>query len=111
MEPGSKVQGKSQAKGVRQLLGQGERLVAPLQGLVRIAKKPQGQGCIGEASHPRVMPVQEGMGAVLLGVVEGNPLLQVLSGWSKLSQIEQGHPQRIVGLQEESRVLCALGQS
>ena len=34
--------GQSQAKGMRQLLGQGERFVAPLQGLVRIAKKPQG---------------------------------------------------------------------
>ena len=96
---------------MRQLLGQGERLVAPLQGLVRIAKKPQGQGRIGEASHPGVMPVEEGMGAVLLGVVEGNALLQVRAGRGKLSQTEQGRPQRIVGLQEESRVLHALGQA
>ena len=41
-EMGSKVKGESQAKGVRQLLGQGERLAAPLQGLLRIAKQPQG---------------------------------------------------------------------
>ena len=51
------------------------------------------------------MPVEKGQGAVLLGVVEGNALLQVRSGRSQLSQPEQGHPQRIVGLQEEGRVL------
>ena len=42
-----KVQGKSAAKRVRQLLGEAERLVAPLQGLVWIPKKPQDPGCIG----------------------------------------------------------------
>src|SRR5713226_8984447 len=44
VELGSDGQGKSQAKGVRQLLGQSECLVAPLQRLVRIAKLPQDQG-------------------------------------------------------------------
>src|SRR5215475_6937219 len=36
-----KVQGKSAAKRVRQLLGEAERLLAPLQGLVWISKEPQ----------------------------------------------------------------------
>ena len=49
------------------------------------------------------------MGAVLLGVVEGDPLLQVGSGSSQLSQIEQGGPQRTVGLQEERWVADAAG--
>ena len=51
------------------------------------------------------------MGAVLLGVVEGNALLQVLSGRDKLSEPVQGLPQRIVGPQEERGVLYALGQA
>jgi len=50
------------------------------------------------------------MRAVLLGVVEGHPLLQVPSGSSPLSEIDQGRPQRVMGLQEERRVLDLLGQ-
>jgi hypothetical protein len=44
---GSKVQGDSQAMRVSKLLAEGERLVNPLQGLVRIAKKPQDTGPLG----------------------------------------------------------------
>src|SRR5205823_8447549 len=40
MEPGRKAQGKRQAEGVRHLLGQRQRLVAPVQGLVWIAQPP-----------------------------------------------------------------------
>ena len=58
----------------------------PLQSLVWIAKMPQGSGRIGEARHPRVLPVAEGMGAVLLRVIEGHGLLQVPPGRGKLSQ-------------------------
>ena len=57
------------------------------------------------------MPIEEGQGAVLLGVVEGNALLQVRAGRGELAQPEQGVPQRLVGLQEERRVVHALGQA
>ena len=50
------------------------------------------------------------MRAVLLGVVEGHPLFQVSSGSGQLAEIEQGGPQRVVGLQEERTVLDQLGQ-
>ena len=49
------------------------------------------------------------MGAVLLRVIEGNALLQVRSGRAELSQLEQGAPQRPMGLQEEGRVLRPAG--
>jgi hypothetical protein len=43
---------------------------------------PQSHGHIPEAGYPRVIPaIEESQGAVLPGVVEGNSLLQVLSGW------------------------------
>src|SRR5262245_25977619 len=42
---------------------------------------------------------------MLLRVVEGNALLGVLSGSSKLSKAVQGKPQRIMGHQEECLVL------
>jgi hypothetical protein len=76
--------------------------------LVRIAKNPQGQGPIGEAGYSGVQ--QSTVGAALLRVVEGKPLLQVLSGRDKLAKLRQSYPQRIMGPQEESRALCALGQ-
>jgi hypothetical protein len=47
VELGRKVQGDSQAMRVSQLLAEGERLVNSLQGLVRIAKKPQDTGPLG----------------------------------------------------------------
>ena len=56
MEPAAQSQGKRQTKGVRQLVCQGEALLAPLQRLVRIAQHPQGKGRIDPASHARVCP-------------------------------------------------------
>ena len=44
----------ARAIGMRQLLSQGESFVAPLQGLVRIAKIPQGQSHDGSGKHSRV---------------------------------------------------------
>ena len=50
------------------------------------------------------------MEAVVLGVVESDPLLQVSSGRGQLSDLEQSGLQRVVGFQEERRVLDLLGQ-
>ena len=61
IEYGSKIQSKSQAKGVRELLSQGERLVAPLQGLVRIAKEPQDISRKGQAKHSGVKSIEHGL--------------------------------------------------
>jgi hypothetical protein len=46
-----------------------------------MAEKPEDQGRIGEASHPRIMPVEKSRKAVVQGIVKGNPLFYVLSGW------------------------------
>ena len=55
--------------------------------------------------------IEQGICVVLLGIVEGPPLLQVGSGRGKLSGKEQGGPQRVVGLQEERRIVDLLGQA
>jgi hypothetical protein len=94
MEPSSTGKGEGQVIGVRQLLGCGKSFVVPLKGLVRITKMPQSPGCMGKANHSGVLLIEKGMGAVLLGAVEGNPLLEVLSGWDKLSQEVQSNSQR-----------------
>src|SRR5262245_46346208 len=109
MEPGSKVEGKSEAKGVRQLLGQRERLGASPAALVRIAKQPQSQGRIREANARRIRPIQERQRAVLLDVVEGHRLLQIHPSRGKLAKPVERTPQCPVGLYKIHGVLEALG--
>ena len=110
MQHGGKVQGHCQTGGVRQGLGQGERLSQALQGLIRIAEDPEGQGRMAEATHAGVMPaVEPCVRVVLLGIVERSPLLEVGSGSGKLAAQHQGRPQRVVGFQEERRVVDLLG--
>ena len=93
MEAGRISPGIRQAKGVRQLLGQGQRLVGRSQGLVWIAEMPQGIGP-GQAEHPQVEAEQEGLRAVLLGIVEGEALGQWSRAEAKFAQAEQrGSPQ------------------
>jgi hypothetical protein len=84
--------------------------MAPLEGLVRITKRPQDPSYIGQARDPRVNPIEEGLRTVLLGVVEGDTLLQVGSGRGQLSQEKQDAPQPPVGLHEECWVLRTVGQ-
>ena len=46
---------------------------------------------------------------MLLGIVESNPLFQVLLGQGKLAKDEQGLPQYMVGMHKEYRVVGVLG--
>jgi hypothetical protein len=66
-----------QAGRMGHLLGQEERFVAPPQRLVRIPEQPQGLRRVGQAPDPKVNASAEGQGAMLLEVVERDPLLQV----------------------------------
>jgi len=79
MEHGGIVEGQRQTKGVCQLLSQDERLLASCQGLVRIAKMPQGMGHMGQGEHANVNAATGGMGAVLLWRVVGNTLRMVFA--------------------------------
>ena len=75
MDVGNIEQDGRQAVGMGQFLGQGERFVAPPQSLVRITEQPQGQRRVGQAPHPGVEPGEEGQGAMLLRIIEGDTLL------------------------------------
>src|SRR5215813_8477471 len=88
--------GEGKVVGVSELLGQSERLVAPLECLRRIATHPQREGHIGEATHFGVLPIEHRMGVVLLGIIEGMALLQVLLSLRKLSPMPEGRTQRLV---------------
>src|SRR5712692_28397 len=108
MEHRGKEQSINQIEGVRQRTGQGERRLAPLQGLLRIAQQPQHQGRKGEAKYSGV---REAMGAVLLGIIEGTALGQMLLGRDKLSKVLKRLAERPMCLHEERRVANALGQT
>src|SRR5262245_64435422 len=99
MQHGRIVEGSRQAEGVRQLLGQGDRLITPPEGLVWIAELPEGPGAIGEAPHPKVHAIAEGQMVVLLALIERYPLLQVRSTSKKLSKVVERCPQRTAGSQ------------
>ena len=74
MESSSKVKGEGQARGMSQFPGQGEGLMAPREGLVWIAKQSQAPAHPGKTHRSSVMPIEEGMGAVLLRIVESKSL-------------------------------------
>ena len=64
------------------------------------------------ATHPRVVPaVERGMGAVPLRLIEPQPLFLVRPGGGQLAAREQAGPQGMVGLEQEVRVVEALGQA
>ncbi len=76
-----------------------------------MAKQPQGKGQKDEAIHLGVKPIKIGMGAMLLGIVNGNGSFQVSLRLDNLPKKEQGRPQRPMGLQKEPWVLYILGQT
>ena len=61
------------------LLGQAASFAAPVDGLVRIAKKPQGRGGKSATGHPGILCGAEGQEAVLMGVMDGDTLLGMLA--------------------------------
>src|SRR5262249_43090253 len=112
MEKGSPEKGITQAKGVRQLVGEGECLLDTLERLVGIAQEPQERSRFAPAAHSKVKPATpEGGGGVLGGFIRGYRLLWVLAPRHKLAPTWQGHSERIVRHQEERRVLYVLRQA
>src|SRR5258706_16271327 len=73
---------------------------------------PQDQGCMGEAKYPRLYAaVEEHMGVVALGVIQGQALRQVRLGSAELTQMEEGAAQRTICLHEQGRAVLLLGQA
>ena len=68
------MQSERQAIGMRQVLGEGDRLPAPRQGLLCIAEEPQGPRYTRKACDPGITAMAESQNAALLGIIEGHPL-------------------------------------
>src|SRR6266571_4605070 len=111
MQPARPQKRVGEAEGMNERLGEGQRLLALLEGLVWIAERPQNEGGKGEARHPAIKrSVEEGEGVMLLPIIQGARLFEVRAGRHEVSQLVQRNPKRIVGLEEESWVLPALGK-
>src|SRR5262249_37742444 len=111
MHEGCIVEDSRQADGVRQVLGEGNCLVAPREGLVWIAKLPEGPGDIGEAPRPEVQAIAEGQMLVLLAIIERQPVFQLYSTGGNLSRVVFCSPQCMAGPHYERRILTAWGQT
>jgi len=88
MGGGSPVEGEGQTEGMRQLAGERQRLADAGAGLLGKAKQPQGAGRMGEEIHPGVNPIAEGQCVMLLGIIEGHPLLQMDAAEGQLAKME-----------------------
>jgi len=94
-----------QGKGVEEPLGVRKGFLVPLLCLVRIPQHPQAQSAKETAGYSGVLAVAEGMGAMLLRVIHGQPVLQVGVGKDKFPQPRQGISQCPVRLQKQHGVL------
>src|SRR6266404_2509222 len=94
---------------VREAFSKSPRLLAPLQGLVRIAKNPQSPRPITEARTSRILSIGKDMGPALLEIVQREAALQVFSGGGKLTNMKGRDPYRKVSRDKKRRILIALG--
>src|SRR3989442_11505897 len=92
MKHGSKAQAITKTIGVYNVLRQGHRLIVPCQSLVRIAKGPQRRGSKVMARHASVLPIEERLGAVLLGIIERYALCHMRARRGYRAQVEQRRP-------------------
>src|SRR5215471_2027176 len=100
--------GETQAKGVRQVLRQSQRVLDLPPPLVRIAQGPQRPSGVGMATHACVLPIEERRRAVLLGIVERYPLRIVSVRLGDASREEERCPQSTVRPQQHGSVLDVL---
>src|SRR6266481_4296174 len=96
IEPGSHAQGKTEAKGVRNLLCQSQHFVHLYSPLGWIPQKPQRQRGINVASHTIIVPSGTQKRGMLLGIVERDTLCKVRVRRSDRAQPEQRLPHRTV---------------
>src|SRR6516165_10755169 len=100
----------AQAIGVRKLLRQRHRLLAPHQPLGRRATIPQRPSAKAVAYHPRVLTIEERISAVLLGIVERHPLCKVCLCRGDRAQMQQDRSHGSMRCEEHPRVLSLLRQ-
>src|SRR4051794_26947412 len=98
--------------GVSQLPGELDPLLTPPQRPIRIPQHPQTPGGMASTADVRVVTaVNEGVGAVLIAVIQGDSLLEMVLGGSQVAYEHVRRPHRVMSLKQERRVLGRTGQA
>src|SRR5262249_28758273 len=108
MQFGDTRQGEHQAQGVRRLLGQSERLLTGLGGLVGIAEIPEGPSMEVEATYARIGTVDKSMGLMLSGLIECSQMFLVSERGAEVALDEQDRLERTMRFHQQARILCRL---
>jgi hypothetical protein len=103
-------QGEGQAEGVSDPVREGEGLITPLRGLIRVTKMPERYCRVGQAEFAGVLAVNERMGTVSLGIVERDTPVPVFPGDHLFSKPEGCSAELSVRLEEKRRITRTLGQ-
>src|SRR5262245_46642645 len=85
-------------------LCQSKRRPDLLPGLVRITKRRKGGGKAKETGHTE-------RSSMLMGVIQADPLFEMDSGRSPLSEVGRGGPHRGMGPQQKHWILFFPGQA
>ena len=91
------MEGPGHTMGMRQLASECHRRSASLQGLVSIAKPPQGPGEKAGGDDAGILPIPERKPLVVWGIIEYHSLFQMFASFYELSQIEQWSGQKSGG--------------
>src|SRR5712692_7616734 len=110
MEHRSMTQSPHQDKGISKILGYGEGLGTPLQGLGRITQGPQRCGEPRKASHSGPLEVGAIAGLSLSGFPESSPLFVLLAAQGELAKNAESDPQQSVRVHLSGRVLHSLSE-
>ena len=112
MEHGKVHQVGAQAVMVRdQGLGHGQQFVPALSGLVEITQETQASGGKAQGHDRRGRTVDQRIGVVLFGVIEGDGGLHLVPGLGQRSEVERGRSQGRIGFENQALVLHTLGQT
>src|SRR4029434_3561508 len=87
------AQSPYQTEGMGEVPRQGERCLAALQSLLRIAQIPEGMRPLSEASHARILLGQSDLRAVLVGIIDRPGTVQFLQGPGQFAEIQQSLPE------------------
>src|ERR1700752_2002770 len=108
MGHGKKGVSRGQAQRMNDLLGDSQGLLVRPQRLVRIPKPAKIPGGKKVAKDPWVLAIEESVGLMPHGIVEGDALLQMFSGRNAFSPEHQRLSHGEMRLEEKCRILDAL---
>lgn len=109
-----RVEREDEALRMSQLAGEGERLLHGPERLIGVSEQPQHERKVGFREHPRMserVTEDKGLRAVFERIVELDRPFQVGAGCRQPPEVIQGLAHGAVGLDEQGRILGAVGKA